>query len=302
MCTILEKKNLKKITQPRTKLPENAVCEVCGCNNKEIKLRRFNEYIVCIKHYNQLDKYGEITDISCRKHKQEVKNCCICNSRGDGLLANKVYCTKHLLQMKRYGKISERTIYDKNEYIFHDTYAEIVMYDKNSNITGTTKIDLDKVTELQQYKIYCKLHNTKNYATINMKDGRKIRLNRYLLGLTNLDEYTTKEVVDHINGDSMDNRLCNLRICTQKENMANVRKSNKFVGISKLGSKWVARIMHNYKTTHLGTFNTKAEAILARIKAEKEIVGNYGPNKDYYYLINHPSPVEEVQRIFSEGV
>ena len=302
MANILEVKNIQKIKQPRTKLPADAKCEVCGCTKEDIKLRRFNDYIVCLKHYNQLDKYGQITDPTPRQHKKELPVCCICGNKTDGYYQNKPYCNKHLIQMNRYGKILKRTIYDSNEYILHKNYAEILMYDKNGEIKGITKVDLDKVDDLKQYKIYCKLHNTKWYATINMKDGKKIRLNRYLLGLTNLNNYTCKCVVDHINGDSMDNRICNLRICTQQENMANVHKKDKIIGISKLDNKWVARIMHNYKTTHLGTFNTKEDAILTRIKAEKEIVGDYGPNKNLYYLINHPSPIEELKKVLSEGV
>lgn len=52
--------------------------------------------------------------------------------------------------------------------------------------------------------------------------------------------------------------------------------------------------MHNYKGKQLGTFNSQAEAVMARLKAEKEICGDFGPNRDYYYLLDHPSPIEEL--------
>ena len=91
-----------------------------------------------------------------------------------------------------------------------------------------------------------------------MPDGRKVRLNRYLMGLINTDIYTTEQVVDHINGDSMDNRKSNLRICTQKQNAQNNRKPGVFTGVNynKQNGKWVARISHNYKSKQLGTFKT----------------------------------------------
>ena len=37
------------------------------------------------------------------------------------------FCPKHLTQWYRYGKFSPSTIYDPNEYILHEDYAEIIM-------------------------------------------------------------------------------------------------------------------------------------------------------------------------------
>src|SRR6187402_2249722 len=56
--------------------------------------------------------------------------------------------------------------------------------------------------------------------------------------------------VDHINGDTLDNRKSNLRICTAQENIRNrkpvitKRSKSKFLGVdlNRSGSKWVARI------------------------------------------------------------
>lgn len=296
MCNILEQTGLKKDNSPRKKFPKDAVCCVCGAKKDEIKLRRFNEYIVCVKHYNQLEKYGKITDKTPREHKKELERCCICGDLKDCSYEGKPYCRKHYLQISRHGEISERTIYDKNEYILHDDYAEIVTFDKNGEKTGSTLVDLNKVDELKKYKIYIKGNGNKIYATINFSDGKKVRLNRYLLGIKDLDDWDGKTVVDHINGNSLDNRMCNLRICTHKQNCQNMRKKDSFTGVNfnKQSNKWVARIMHNYKAKQLGTFLTQAEALMARLKAEKEICGEFGPNCDYYYLLNHPSPIEEI--------
>lgn len=46
-------------------------------------------------------------------------------------------------------------------------------------------------------------------------NGKKYRLHRYLLNAPK------GLVVDHINGDTKDNRIKNLRLCTQKENLQN---------------------------------------------------------------------------------
>ena len=60
--------------------------------------------------------------------------------------------------------------------------------------------------------------------------------------------------------------------------------------------------MSNYKSIHLGYFDTKAEAILARIIKEKEICGEYGPNRDLFYILDQLSPLEELKKMFPESV
>ena len=45
-------------------------------------------------------------------------------------------------------------------------------------------------------------------------------------------------------------------------------------------------------------------ALLARLKKEQELCGEYGPNKDLYYVLNHPSPIKELHKYINslEGV
>ena len=80
-------------------------------------------------------------------------------------------------------------------------------------------------------------------------------------------------VVDHINHNRLDNRKQNLRLCTQGENLRN--KKVKGVTFDKRRNKWYARIMINRKNLHLGSFDTKEEAIEARKQAEIEYFGEY---------------------------
>ena len=114
-----------------------------------------------------------------------------------------------------------------------------------------------------------------------MPDGRKVRLNRYLMGLTNTDIYTTEQVVDHINGDSMDNRKSNLRICTQADNMKNQKKSKKNTSGHKgvcwasREKRWIAYIKVDGKNITLGYFKNKEDAINARLKAEEKYYSEF---------------------------
>lgn len=234
------------------------------------------------------------------KCKNEI--CCICGEKLDAHVDGKPYCKKHYLQMHRHGKILSRTIFDKNEWKQADNYAFCLTYNKKGIVNGIVKVDSDKVDNLKNYKIYIRTHDCgKQYACICI-DGRKILLHRYLMDIYN-NEYTLQTVVDHINGDSLDNRLSNLRICSHKDNMKNIKKK-KFSGVQKSpnkNNKWIARIMSNYKTYNIGYFDTYEEAVYMRLLKEKELFKEYGPHKNLYYLLDQPFSIDAVKEAL-EGV
>lgn len=82
---------------------------------------------------------------------------------------------------------------------------------------------------------------------------------------------TTPDVIDHISGDTTDNRMVNLRDGSQAENMKNrTMHSNNTSGITGVcyrpdKGKWWARIGRK----HIGYFETESAAIYARQRAEK---------------------------------
>ncbi len=82
--------------------------------------------------------------------------------------------------------------------------------------------------------------------------------------------------LDHINEDKLDNRIVNLREATRRQNMQNVRRHKhntsgyKGVAWHHQRSKWRAYIFDNYRQIHLGLFDSREAAALARAKAEKE--------------------------------
>jgi len=103
--------------------------------------------------------------------------------------------------------------------------------------------------------------------------GRLYSAHRIILAMSN-SEWPDDEV-DHINGNKSDNRLINLRAISRAENLRNmpsrVDNSSGCPGVHrKNNGKWVAEINGKKTRVHLGTFAVKADAVLARHKAQEE--------------------------------
>ena len=94
-------------------------------------------------------------------------------------------------------------------------------------------------------------------------------------------------VVDHIDGDKLNNQKNNLRICSQSDNSKNQRKpknnSSGFKGVvldswavsQNLKKKWLSQIKVDRKRINLGRYLTKIEAAIAYNKAAEFYFGKY---------------------------
>lgn len=85
--------------------------------------------------------------------------------------------------------------------------------------------------------------------------------------------------IDHINGDKTDNRIENLRACTQQENCRNRGASaiNKagYKGVYPVRDKWRASIRDDQTQLHLGYFICKHEAAKAYNEAALKYHGEF---------------------------
>jgi hypothetical protein len=88
-------------------------------------------------------------------------------------------------------------------------------------------------------------------------------------------------LVDHRNGNGLDNRRINLRLCTDAQNRANRRlqRNNKsgFKGVflNAKNGKFLAHVQVNKKTFYLGSFVSPIDAAKAYDKAAKLHFGEF---------------------------
>ena len=125
--------------------------------------------------------------------------------------------------------------------------------------------DFDRVN---QFKWYVEKQHTGQrdrwYATRHLNKKRKVSMARFIMncpmGLQ----------VDHINGETLNNKKSNLRICTQAQNVRNSKKkcietaTSKFKGVvwNKNAKHFRVMIVYQGKSIHLGYF--KDEAVAAK--------------------------------------
>ena len=120
----------------------------------------------------------------------------------------------------------------------------------------------------RKWRVVCYPHT--DYA----KDVSSVGMHRLIL---NLEKRDGKEV-DHRNGNGLDNRRGNLRICTHSKNMQNRHRLKKgttctYQGVSMVTGGWCAQIKKDYKAMWLGTYKTKKEAAQVYDKKALELFG-----------------------------
>lgn len=95
---------------------------------------------------------------------------------------------------------------------------------------------------------------------------------------------TNPNYIDHINGETFDNRIENLRDCNLNQNLFNKKKNKnnssgiKGISWSKQKNRWRARILFERKEIHIGYFSDIKKAEFELKKARKQIHGLFANN------------------------
>lgn len=128
-------------------------------------------------------------------------------------------------------------------------------------------IDADMYDFLMQWKWCCDgkgyAHRNQYIGKINGKSkGKTIRMHRLII------DTPADMQIDHINGDKLDNRRENLRLCSHQENLHNKKKTRgksiyKGVWKNKQTIPWTAEIRASGIKYFLGNFSTEIEAAKA---------------------------------------
>jgi hypothetical protein len=175
----------------------------------------------------------------------------------------------------RKSKISKMGL--QNTYCIYDDYAEL----RFSNAPEIFIIDINIIDDIINYQWYPRRSNWGTYCS-GYVNKKVIVLHRYLMNAE------SGQYVDHINKNTQDNRISNLRFVTNQENGCN-RKLGKNNTSGIMGvfldikhNKWVSQIKVNYKYMYIGCFENKDDAIISRLKAEKEYFGEFSPQKDLF--------------------
>lgn len=164
----------------------------------------------------------------------------------------------------------------------------------------TTIIDDEDFERVSRFKWWACESKSGAYAMRMIYPNKKptaLILSRFILNAP------ANKFVDHINGDTLDNRKENLRLATNQQNSFNRRKLERkaFKGtyhrVDRVNRPFSARIRFNNKAYHLGYFATEIEAAKAYDAKAKELFGEFArlsfPEQENIQLSNNK--VEEAR-------
>ena len=149
---------------------------------------------------------------------------------------------------------------------FSDGSVGLALFNRRGEVIATTRIDRVDLALASRWR-WCR-GRAHGYAVARYRINGKDEF--YCLHRELLFPVPDGFVVDHINGDPLDNRRCNLRLATPAQNTWNSgqRRGREIRrGVYLSGSKWMARIAL--------TCDSLEEAVAQRERWERETYGDF---------------------------
>jgi hypothetical protein len=154
------------------------------------------------------------------------------------------------------------------------------------------------ITYVTKDKLLKQSIDTVGYPYVNLSDYKKQKTFRVhqLVAIAFLNHTPNKYdglLVDHIDGNKLNNNLNNLQLVTNRINSSKDRKNktSKFTGVSwhKQSNKWLAQVRKNDKVEYLGVFEKEEDAAIAylnslqaeRSYSEEEVIDILNKREDY---------------------
>lgn len=153
-----------------------------------------------------------------------------------------------------------------------------------SNTNKEFYFDLEDYDKIKDY-CWCEHVDNTGYHSLEAWDTTLKRL-------VKMHHIIADKYYDHIDRNPLNNKKANLRKATSTENARNKSKyknnTSGFIGVgwNKGHMKWYSDIKVNKKSKHLGYFNNKEDAIIARLEAEAKYYGEFAPQQHLFEQYN----------------
>ena len=163
--------------------------------------------------------------------------------------------------------------------------------------------DFELVSKYRWSASVCNGGHVYAVACIN---GWNQRMHRFILGLGRRKD--DKRVIDHIDGDSLNNVRSNLRICTVAQNAKNVRKVSgalsRFKGAQFNQGLWSTSITSDGDKHYIGSFDHEVMAAVTYNKHARRLHGEFARlnelrfERDINALLEQKEQIElEIRRL-----
>lgn len=169
-------------------------------------------------------------------------------------------------------------------HVFNDACKEDVeVWLKINDYDNYEISNMGRVMNSKTHRILKSTVDRYGYKKLNLclSGVSKSRYIHKLVSCAFIPNTDNKPCVDHIDNDRTNNKLSNLRYATRFENSCNskINKRNKsgYKGVTFIQRDcvWRAHIRYKHNYYHIGSYDSKEEAVKARKKKANELYGEF---------------------------